>query len=42
MSPERPERIALAIDDEIQIRRLLKVSLEAERYRVYEAETGRS
>ena len=31
---------ALIIDDEIQIRRLLRVVLEAEDYRVLEAETG--
>ena len=40
MSLETPTRIALVIDDEIQIRRLLKVTLEAEHYRIYEAETG--
>jgi two-component system, OmpR family, KDP operon response regulator KdpE len=32
--------IALIIDDEIQIRRLLRVALEAENYQVREAETG--
>jgi len=32
---------ALIIDDEIQIRRLLRVVLEAEDYRVLESETGR-
>lgn len=32
--------IALIIDDEIQIRRLLRVALEAEDYQVREAETG--
>jgi two-component system KDP operon response regulator KdpE len=31
---------ALIIDDEIQIRRLLRVALEAENYRVREAKTG--
>ena len=31
---------ALIIDDEIQIRRLLRVVLEAENYQVHEAETG--
>lgn len=31
----------LIIDDEVQIRRLLRVTLEAEHYRVREAETGR-
>ena len=32
--------VALIIDDEVQIRRLLRVALEAENYRVHEAETG--
>ena len=32
--------IALIIDDEIQIRRLLRVALEAENYQVHEAQTG--
>lgn len=32
--------IALIIDDEIQIRRLLRVALEAEDYQVHECETG--
>lgn len=32
--------IALIIDDEVQIRRLLRVALEAQNYQVYEAETG--
>lgn len=32
--------IALIIDDEVQIRRLLRVVLESENYQVYEAETG--
>lgn len=31
---------ALIIDDEVQIRRLLRVALEAENYHVFEAETG--
>jgi two-component system KDP operon response regulator KdpE len=31
---------ALIIDDEVQIRRLLRVALEAESYQVHEAETG--
>ncbi|MFA6172907.1 MAG: response regulator [Kiritimatiellales bacterium] len=35
-------KIVLIIDDEVQIRRLLKVTLEAEQYRVYEAETGQT
>jgi two-component system, OmpR family, KDP operon response regulator KdpE len=33
--------IALIIDDEVQIRRLLKVALENENYQVHEAKTGR-
>jgi two-component system KDP operon response regulator KdpE len=37
-SPSQP--VALVIDDEIQIRRFLKLALEAEGYRVFEAETG--
>jgi two-component system KDP operon response regulator KdpE len=32
--------VALIIDDEVQIRRLLRVVLEGENYKVYEAETG--
>jgi two-component system KDP operon response regulator KdpE len=32
--------VALIIDDEVQIRRLLRVVLEAESYQVHEAETG--
>jgi len=32
--------VALIIDDEAQIRRLLRVVLEGEKYKVYEAETG--
>jgi two-component system KDP operon response regulator KdpE len=32
--------IALIIDDEVQIRRLLRVALEGENYEVHEAETG--
>lgn len=42
MNVENSTRIALVIDDEIQIRRLLKVTLEAEHYRIYEAENGQS
>ena len=42
MSLEVALRTALVIDDEIQIRRLMKVTLEAEQYRVYEAETGQA
>ena len=32
--------VALVIDDEVQIRRLLRVALENENYQVHEAETG--
>src|SRR5215470_15266741 len=32
--------VALIIDDEVQIRRLLRLVLEGENYKVYEAETG--
>ncbi len=32
--------VALIIDDEVQIRRLLRVALEAQQYEVHEAETG--
>jgi len=32
--------VALIIDDEVQIRRLLRVALEGENYQVHEAETG--
>ncbi|MBL9216180.1 MAG: response regulator [Opitutaceae bacterium] len=39
LSPPPPA--LLVIDDEVQIRRLLRVSLEAAGYRVREAETGR-
>jgi len=38
MSEIKP--VALIIDDEAQIRRLLRLSLEGEGYRVFEAETG--
>lgn len=41
MSDEpKPPSIALVIDDEPQIRRLLRVTLEANGYRVFEAATG--
>jgi two-component system KDP operon response regulator KdpE len=33
--------LALIIDDEVQIRRLLRIALEAENYQVHEAENGR-
>ena len=38
MSETKP--IALVIDDEAQMRRLLRISLEGAAYRVFEAETG--
>lgn len=38
MSQIKP--IALIIDDEVQMRRLLRTSLEGEGYRVFDAETG--
>jgi two-component system, OmpR family, KDP operon response regulator KdpE len=40
MSTEPTNQTALVIDDEIQIRRLLKINLENAGYRVYEAATG--
>lgn len=40
MNQEPPQQVVLVIDDEIQIRRLLKINLEAAGYRVYEAATG--
>jgi two-component system KDP operon response regulator KdpE len=40
MISARPLKI-LIIDDEVQIRRLLRLTLEAEQYQVVEAETGR-
>jgi two-component system, OmpR family, KDP operon response regulator KdpE len=42
MKPESttPAQLALVIDDEPQIRRLLRVTLEAEGYRVVDAATG--
>jgi two-component system KDP operon response regulator KdpE len=33
--------VAVIIDDEVQIRRLLRVALEAENYQVYETDNGR-
>lgn len=39
-TPTAPEPIALVIDDEPQIRRLLRLVLEAEHYAVVEAATG--
>jgi len=40
MSEEKPT-VALVIDDEVQIRRLLRLTLEAHGYKVFEAATGR-
>jgi len=40
MNMETPTRIALVIDDEIQIRRLLKVALEASIIASMEADNG--
>jgi two-component system KDP operon response regulator KdpE len=34
------KQVALVIDDEVQIRRLLRVALETENYQVHEAENG--
>src|SRR6202035_3266602 len=34
------KQVALVIDDEVQIRRLLRVALEAENYQVHETENG--
>jgi two-component system KDP operon response regulator KdpE len=41
MSAAPAHPILLIVDDEVQIRRLLRVTLEAEHYKVREAETGR-
>jgi two-component system KDP operon response regulator KdpE len=38
--PSSPKPLVLVIDDEVQIRRLLRVTLEANGYRVLEAATG--
>jgi len=38
--PSSPKPVVLVIDDEVQIRRLLRVTLEANGYRVVEAATG--
>jgi len=38
--PNKPQPVALVIDDEPQIRRLLRVTLEANGYRVFDAATG--
>jgi two-component system KDP operon response regulator KdpE len=42
MNQERPTPVVLVIDDEIQIRRLLRISLEANGYRVFEAVNGQA
>ena len=42
MNPDPHPPVALVIDDEIQIRRLLKVTLEANGYKVFEAANGES
>jgi len=42
MSASLPDARILVIDDEVQIRRLLRVTLEGTGYRVSEAETGAS
>ena len=39
--PKPPAPIALVIDDETQIRRLLRLTLEANEYRVFEDTTGK-
>ena len=38
--PADKPTVALIIDDEVQIRRLLRLTLEAHGYRVFEAENG--
>ena len=40
MNPDHPNPVALVIDDEVQIRRLLKISLETNGYKVFEAANG--
>ncbi len=39
-SPENPQITVLVIDDEPQIRRLLRVTLEANGFRVFDAANG--
>ncbi len=41
MSARSPSQTVLVVDDEVQIRRLLRITLEATGYSVAEAETGR-
>ena len=36
-----PKHVVLVIDDEIQIRRLLRITLEANRYKVIDAASGK-
>jgi two-component system KDP operon response regulator KdpE len=38
---DKPNAVALVIDDEVQIRRLLHITLEAEGYKIFEAATGK-
>jgi len=38
----KPKRVALIIDDEKQIRRLLRLALEGAEHQVFDAETGQS
>ncbi len=40
LDPSKPAQTALVIDDEPQIRRLLRVTLEAAGYRVFDSATG--
>ncbi len=40
MNDEKSQSVVLVIDDEVQIRRLLKISLEAAGYKVFEAANG--
>lgn len=40
MSQETPIPVVLVVDDEVQIRRLLRVTLEANGYKVFEAGNG--
>lgn len=40
MTSSASQPVALVIEDEVQIRRLLKIALETEGYHVFEAETG--
>ena len=42
IEPVEKPTIALIIDDEVQIRRLLRLTLEAHGYRVFEAADGQT